>query len=118
LYGIDYTGLGTNASFPVVIETDAIPTGTLTEKKTFSQIEYKLSTALDIGATVTIFYRKDLTAAWKTMGPVKIEANRLSGYFSAVFEKSQWLQLQVILIPITSSAATNSFVRLSELRLR
>lgn len=117
-YGIDYSTLGTNASFTTIIETDAIPTGTMLDKQTFKQIEYKLSSPLDLLATLIINYRKDLTSAWKSCGTVNIQGNRLSGYFPANFEKTQWLQLQVIITPITSTAVTNSFVRLAELRIR
>lgn len=115
-YGIDYTSLSTNASLVTIIETDAIPTGTMLEKKTFKQMEFKLSSPLDTGATVTMFYRKDLTSAWKSCGSVNIQANRLSGYFPSVFEKTQWLQIRCILTPVTST--TNSFVRLNEIRIR
>lgn len=117
-YGIDYTTLGTNSSFTTIVETDAIPTGTMLEKKSFKQVEFKLSSPLDTGATVVITYRKNLTEAWTSCGAINIQNNRLSGYFPAVFEKTQWLQLQVIITPITSTATTNSFVRLTELRIR
>lgn len=117
-YGIDYSTSGTSSTSPVIIDLDALPLGTMLNKKTTQQIEFKLSSPLDIGAFVTSNYRNNLTDSWKTVGTFKMEANRLSGYVPAVFEKSQWLQIQIIMNPITSSAATNSFIRFCELRLR
>lgn len=117
-YGIDYSTGGTSSVAPVILETDAIPVGTMLDKKTFSQVEFKLSSPLDTTATVTYFYRQDLTSAWKKGEIFKMEANRLSGYAIMNFEKGQWLQLQLVLTPITSTASTNSFVRLKEVRIR
>lgn len=118
LYGIDASGTGTNASFATILETDLIPTGTLFGKKTFKEAEYKLSSPLDTNATVVVNYRLNATDAWATLGTLQAEANGLSGVTSGgvPFEKTQWLQLQVVLTPITSS--TSSFIRLSELRIR
>lgn len=118
IYGIDYSTQGTNATFSTIIETDAIPTGTMLKKETFKQIEFKLASPLDVGATVVIKYRNNLTGVWTGCGTAHMEGNRLSGYFSAVFEKTQWLQLQSINTPITSTATTNSFVRMAEVRVR
>ena len=117
-YGIDYSTLGTNASFTTIVESDAIPTGTMLTKKTFKQIEFKLASPLDTAATVVMNYRKDITSAWNTCGAINIQKNRLSGLFPANFEKTQWLQLQTIITPVTSTATTNSFVRMSEIRIR
>lgn len=113
-YGIDATGTGTATTSVFVLETDLIPTGTMLNKQTFEQIEYKLATPALTGDTITLSYRKDLTSAWKSCGTVKLENNNLSGYVSANFEKTQWTQIQAIGTPGTSS----SFVRLTKLRLR
>lgn len=110
-YGIDYSS--TTTVSPTIIDTDAVPVGTLLNKKTFERIEFKVASPLLASDTVAISYRQDLTSAWKSCGTVKLEANRLSGYFSANFEKNQWLQLQSTATPGT----TNSFIRLKEIRI-
>lgn len=110
LYGIDATG--TTFAAKVILETDAIPTGTMLDKRTFEQIEVKLATPLLTGDSITINYRKNLTDAWKSCGAVQLQNDRLSGYVSTNFEKSQWLQLQIIL------NSTASFIRLAEIRIR
>lgn len=114
VYGIDFTGTGTSSLQPFIIETDAILTGTMLDRKTFQQIEFKVSTPLLSTDTVAINYRKDITSIWKTCGTVKLENNRLSGYVSANFEKTQWLQLQ----GMGTAGTSSSFVRLTEIRIR
>lgn len=117
-YGIDFTntGLQTNC----VIETDLIPTGTLLQKKTFSQIEYKLGAPLYSTESVSIKYRQNATDAWTTCGTAVVEnTGDLSGYFPIVFEKGQWLQLQISLIPGTVQISANvSFIRLKKVIVR
>jgi len=113
LYGID--GNDQTISTPCVIETDLIPTGSMLDKHTFSRIEYKLSTILSVG-TVTMKYRQNSTDAWVTCGTAVTETSPLSGYFSSVFEKGQWLQLQITLSP-NGSGANADFVRLQSIKI-
>lgn len=114
-YGIDFTGTGTNASSVATIETDLMATGNMLSKKTFKQIEYKLSSPLVTNATIAIKYRQNMTDAWAALGTIESD-NTLTGFNTVTFEKGQWLQLQVILTPTTASPGT--FVRLTELRFR
>jgi len=119
-YGIDFSATTPYTGGQALIETDAIPTGTLLVKQTFKQLEYKLSTALVAGESVQLYYRQDLgfnsNGAWTTCGTVNLESTApLSGYFTATFQNTQWLQLRAIL---TSTASSPSFVRLKELRVR
>lgn len=117
-YGIDYSTAGTSASAPAIIETDAIPFGTMLEKKTVTQLEYKLGAPLDTSATITAKYRTNLTDSWTPCSPFILETNRLSGYAPANFQQVQWVQFQFTLTPITSSADTNTFIRFRQIRLR
>lgn len=117
-YGIDYSNTGTNASFPCVVEFDGIPLATMLNKRTPQQIEYKLSAPLDVGATVTAKYRVNLTDNWTTVGTFTADPSALSGYVAAPFQQAQWAQLQFTLTPITSTANSNSYVRLKEVRIR
>lgn len=117
-YGIDYSNNGTLATSPTIIETDLIPVGTFLNKNTDSNIEYKLSSPLDVGATVTFNYRGDSTSAWTPGSTFSTESNGLSGIAKVNFQKLQWLQLQFILTPITSTADSNSFIRFKEVRVR
>lgn len=114
-YGIDTSSTTTSPN--AIIETDLIPTGTLLNKKSFAQIEYKLSAPLDNGATVTMKYRVNSTDSYTSLGTAIVESTTdISGYFVANFDRTQWLQLQATLVPITSSSG--SFNRLVEIRVR
>lgn len=117
-YGIDYSTTGTNSSSVAVIETDVANVGTMLNKRTLSQIEYKLGAPIDTGATVTMQYRTDVTSAWTACNTFRTDPSGLSGYAQVNFQKSQWLQLQATLTPITSTAASDTFVRLREIRVR
>ncbi len=117
-YGIDYSTGGTNASFPCIIETDAVPVGTLLNQRTLQQIEYKLGAPLDTNATVTAQYRVNITDAWTNCNTFITDSSKLSGYAQANFQKLQWLQLRFILTPITSTADSNTFIRFREIRVR
>lgn len=120
-YGIDTSG--TYPTVTAIIETDAIPSGTFLNKRSFAQQEYKLASPLLSGESVQLYYRQNLTDSWHTCGTVNEETtnsdtptNRLSGYFTAAFQNTQWLQLQAQLIP--NGTSTFSGNRLTELRLR
>lgn len=113
VYGIDFTDTGTLTTQSVVVETDLIPTGTMLKKYSPSQIEYKLAAPLPANATVTISYRVNATDAWTSLG-VSQNDTTLSGFWQPNFQKTQWIQLQAILTP----GSTSSWVRLSEIRLR
>lgn len=114
-YGIDFTD--TIPEETTIIETDLIRTGTAINQKTFSQVEYKLSTPLASGETVVVKYRQNGTDAFQPCGTLQVEsATSLSGLFPVNFEKGQWLQLQAVLNPLAN--ASSSFCRLVELRVR
>lgn len=120
-YGIDVSSSTPYTGGQTIIETDAAPTGTMLNKKTFNQLEYKLSTALVTGEAVQLKYRTDLTAPFISAGTVQLDSagsspnSVVSGIFPANFQKSQWLQLQAVL---TSTASNPSFCRVVDLRAR
>lgn len=115
LFGIDFTG--TVPVVTTIIETDLAETGTILVNQTYSQVEYKMATPLASGDSVQLYYRLNATDAWQTCGTVKEETtDRISGYFSANFENTQWLQLRAIFT--TNGLTTSSFNRLTELRVR
>ena len=117
-YGIDYSNSGTLATSVTIIETDLIPIGTFLLKKTYRNLEYKLASALDAGATVTAEYRVNGTDAWAACNTFSVETSALSGIAEVNFDQDQWLQLRFTLTPITSSANSNSFIRFRQIRIR
>lgn len=113
-FGIDASGTFPNIT--AIIETDVLNTGTMLNKKSFAQQEYKLSSPLLSGESVQLYYRLNLTDAWTSCGAVVAESNSLSGYFTSAFQNTQWLQLQAQLIP--NGTSTFSGNRMTEIRLR
>jgi hypothetical protein len=114
-FGID--GTGTTPVTKYVVETDLLATGSLLSQRTFSQVEYKVSTPMLSGDSIQLYYRTNSTAAWTTCGTVIEEPNnRLSGYFKQAFQKTQWVQFRIE--ATTGGTTASSFVRLKELRLR
>lgn len=114
-FGIDNTATTPVTTF--VVETDLLPTGTILDKKTFAQIEYKVSTPLQSGDAVQLYYRLNGTGAWTSCGTVIEEtANRLSGYFEVNFQKTQWTQIRAVCT--TGGTTASSFNRLVQIRLR
>ncbi len=116
-YGID--GSSAYVETACTIDTDIIPTGTAIDKKTFSQIEYKLSANMVAGETVQLYYRNNLGSAFVSCGTVKRDSTTsLSGYFDVNFQKTQWLQIQAALNPTGTIGTGSSFIRLAQIRVR
>lgn len=110
--GIDFTS--TSLAGTAIIETDIIPSGTVLDKKSFSQVEYKTSSPLAADESITLNYRVNQTAAFASAGTVTTESTTdIAGYTSGVtFQNTQWVQLQALL------NSTTTGVRLTEIRLR
>lgn len=122
--GIDFSDTAPNSNQPAIIDTDIIPTGQILgrQKKTLSNIEFKLAAPLINGESVAIGYRTNLTDAFTISGMTVNYDNgasigALSGYITSLpFQATQWLQLQATLTSTTNAGM--SFVRLTEIRIR
>ncbi len=102
------TAVGTGR-FNVV--TDKIPVGTFLNKKTFSQVEFKLRTALTSGESITIIpYWDDVAQDQLSNSTV----GTISDMFPVSYEKGQWLQFLIQGIGNNASSG----VRLKEIRIR
>lgn len=114
-YGIDFTSTGPTSAW--VLETDLVPTGTMLNKSTDAQIEYKLAAPLQAGESVAVEYRLNSTDAYQSCGTVNVESTTdLAGYFTANFQNEQWAQFRITGTPL--QASSSSFVRFTELRIR
>lgn len=114
-YGIDFTQTFPTAA--ATVETDIVPVGTVLQKKTFSQIEYKLAAPLAAGETVRLYWRRNANEAYTDLGASQVESTTsLSGYVNPNLQGMQWAQFKAVLTPLFSSST--SFVRLVELRIR
>lgn len=111
--GIGYsnTTAGTGSA---IITTDLIPVGTFTQKRTFTQVEYKLRSALEGGESITITPISDGTSTTNLSFQPTPATGTISGYAPVTWQAGQWLQFN---ISMTGASATSG-VRLKELRLR
>lgn len=114
--GID-KGISTPyATAKAYVNSDMIPVGQFLTKRTFEKLEYKLSTPLVSGETVTLGYRTNINEAFTNV-PITQGGSTgdLSGITGTVnFENVQWIQIQAFL---TSTASSPSYVRLREIRI-
>jgi len=128
-YVIDIGSTSPYTNYESYIETDMIPVGTYLDTFTNSQIEWKTSVPLVDGEAVRISARKDLSSAFTLIGSSTVSgttltgtttgtttgAERISDYYQANYQKSQWLQF---LIEYKSTATNPSYARVTEIRLR
>lgn len=113
--GIGYTGTtaGINSEGTSIL-TDKIPVGTILQKKTFTQVEYKLRTALASGESISMYSYADNTVGSNLSFSPTVAAGVLSGVAPVNFQMNQWLQFGVSLIGNSNSSG----VRLHEIRIR
>lgn len=111
--GIGYSGT-TAGIGTAVINTDLIPVGTLFQKRTFSQIEFKLRSPLQSGESISIIPIVDGTAGSALTFDSTVTTGSISGVSPVNFQGAQWLQFQ---ISLTGNSASSG-VRLREIRLR
>ena len=110
VHGIGYSGTAAGTGIGTV-KTEQIPVGTILDKKTFSQLEFKLGAPLESGESIAFQYISDLVAT-ATIGTTTT-VGAVSDNFPVNFEKSQWLQIVVQL----TGASPTSGCRLKEIRL-
>lgn len=114
-YGVDVTTSTPYTGEQAYVDYDLIPVGTFLTKKTFQNAEWKLSTPLVSGESISIYYRTNINEAFTLMGTTSTAGFLSDQPYPVNFEMSQWLQLRAVM---TSTASSPSLVRLRELRLR
>ena len=113
--GISYSNTTAGVSSSgTTINTDLMPVGTFTQKKTFTQLEYKLRTPLASGESISVVPIIDGSAGTAFTFQPTVAAGQLSGVANQTFQGAQWLSLQVTLVGNSGSSGG----RLKELRLR
>lgn len=110
--GIDFNDTSLWQNNEPVIETDIIPIGTILNKQTFGNIEFKLDRPLATGDSITMYWRPSLTDNYILMGTST--TTQLSEYFTSNISQSQWAQFK---ITFDCAASGSSFIPLREIRL-
>jgi len=113
-YGVDAANSSPYTSYISYIESDLIPVGQFLKKKTFENIEFKLSVPLVSGEGIKISARKHKSDTYVQVGETTT-VGALSDFYPVNFDQSQWLQLK---IETKSTASSPSYVRLKEVRIR
>lgn len=95
--GIGYSGTTAGINGNSVIKTDIIPIGTSLDKKTFSNLQLRLATALLSGELIAVTAIEDLGARSTVVGTMT-STDGFSRSFFVNFDQSQWLQLQLTIV--------------------
>jgi hypothetical protein len=125
-YGIDTTSSDPYYNYDSYIITDIIPVGTLLAKKTFEQVEFKLSKALTYYEGIKISYRTSLEGSFTLIGETTNTVNNsgpISDVYTVNFENLQWLQFKIEMKSTNTPSVPRgvvvwSYVRLKEIRIR
>lgn len=107
---IEYSG-STAGIGSYSVRSDLIPVGTFLQKKTFSQVEFKLRTPLASGESLVLTASTDDDS--QNVGTANT-VGQISGVFPVNFQGSQWLYITAV---ATGNSATGG-VPLTELRIR
>lgn len=113
--GIGYSGTTAGIGTATII-TDLIPVGTILDKRTFKQIEFKLRIPLQTGESINIIALTDPNQNSFNVGTTSFTSSGgvISDVYAVNFQSNQWLQLE---INITGNSAVSG-VRLHEIRIR
>lgn len=116
VYGIDTTSSSPYTTSVATIDSDLIPLGTYTHTRDVTNIEYRLTTPLVSGESITIKTR--LIFNTQNTGYTTTLTDSTVGNYSNKgdinFLNAQWVQFQIVL---NSTASTPSYVRLKHIRI-
>lgn len=110
--GIDYNDTTLWQNFEPTIETDIIPIGTILDKKTMGNIQFKLDRPMASGDQIRMYWRPSLTDSYVLMGTTT--TTQLSEYYPSNISQSQWAQFK---IQMKCAPSSSSFIPLREIRI-
>ena len=115
-YGVDASISNPYTGGQAYIISDLIPVGTFIKKRTFSQVEFKLSVPLVAGESVEMQVGSTFAGSFTSAGTYSFISgtDNLSANFPFTIEKLQWLKVKAIL---TSTTSSPSYCRLKEMRV-
>lgn len=92
--GIDYND--TTVVSTSLVETDIIPIGTILDKKTLGNIEFKLDRPMTAGDTISLYWRPSLSDTYALLGTTT--TTQLSDYFPSKVSQAQWAQFKAVMV--------------------
>ncbi len=111
--GIDYNDTTLWSNNEPVIETDIIPIGTILDKKTLGQAQFKLDRPMVSGDTISLYARSSLSDTYTLIGTSSTA--QLSEYFPSNLAQEQWLQFK---ITFKCASSGSSRIPLREVRIQ
>lgn len=113
---IDFNNTTLYSNNEMVIETDLIPIGTFLQTTTHASMEFKMDEPMKSGDSITIYARQNLSGTYVLIGTTTTQV--LSDIYTPwPIQEGQWIQF-LITMSCNSAAASSSFNRLREIRLR
>lgn len=111
---ISYSGTTAGIGTASII-TDLVPIGTFLQKKTFTQVEFKLRSPMQSGEAISISARTDNSGLQQplTFSPTPTTGS-ISGVAPVNFQNNQWLNF---FVNLTGNSATSG-MQLKEIRIR
>lgn len=113
--GIDYNDNTLWQNFEPIIETDIIPIGSILDKKTFGEIQFKLDRPMTSGDQISIYSRTSLTDNYTLIKTTSSSLLQLSDYFASNWAQAQWIQFK---IAFKCASSSSSFIPLREIRIQ
>lgn len=111
--GIDYNDTSEWQNYEPVIETDIVPIGTILDKKTLGQVQFKLDRPMVSGDVLKLYARASLSDSYTLIGTTS--TTQLSDYFPSNLSQSQWLQFK---IAFKCASSGSSRIPLREIRVQ
>jgi hypothetical protein len=112
--GIDYNDNTEWQNYEPFIETEIIPIGTILEKKTLGQVQFKLDRPMLAGDSIRVYARASLTDSYTLIGTTS--TTQLSEYFPSNISQSQWIQFKVAFL--CAPNGLSSRIPLREIRVQ
>ena len=110
--GINYNDTTLWQNWEPTIETDIIPIGTILNKGTLGNIEFKLDRPMVSGDAIRMWWRPSLSDNYTLMGTTTTA--QLSDYYPTRISQSQWAQF---MIQFKCASTGSSFICLREVRI-
>lgn len=112
LGGIDYNDTSLWQNWEPMTETDIIPIGTILDKQTMGNIEFKLDRPMASGDQIRMYWRPSLSDSYILMGTTT--TTQLSDYYPSNISQSQWAQFKV---EFKCASSGSSFIPLRQIRI-
>lgn len=110
---IDYNDTSLWQNGEPMIETDIVPVGTILEKKTLGNFQFKLDRPMATGDSISLYWRSSLTDSYTLMGTTTTAV--LADYMPSNVNQAQWAQFKAT---FTCASSGSSRIPIREVRVQ